>query len=168
MDCLKRFSFFVDHAEDGFKLRLLSHCWKILGSPQLSAAEWAPEIRAVVKRPRDWTTSSFFSDTMPHIVVQVSMGVPGDLLRIWERGFHSRSSVSFTFRALGPVQYKSELIEWADGVGKSKFSVGAAADQLDQCLVLAEGLYASNGCLGQMICPKCGHKSKGSPAEPQL
>lgn len=118
---------FVDHAEDGFKLRLLSHCWKILGSPQLSAAEWAPEIGAVVKRPRDWTTSSFFSDTMPHIVVLVSMGVPGDLLRIWERGFHSRSSVSFTFRALGPVQYKSELIEWADGVGKSKFSVGAAA-----------------------------------------
>lgn len=42
---------FVDHAEDDFKLCLFSHCWKILGSPQLSAAEWAPEIGAVVKRP---------------------------------------------------------------------------------------------------------------------
>ena len=74
---------FVDHAEDDFKLWcLLSHYWKILSSQQLSAAQWAPEVGAVVKRPRDWTTSSFFSETMPHIMVQVSVRIPGDLLRL--------------------------------------------------------------------------------------
>lgn len=74
---------FVDHAEDDFKLWcLLLHCWKILGSQQLSAAQWAPTVGAVVKRPRDWTTSSFFPETMPHIMVQVSVGIPGDLLRL--------------------------------------------------------------------------------------
>ncbi|KAM7330054.1 hypothetical protein ACRRTK_011667 [Alexandromys fortis] len=63
---------YPDHAEDDFKLWcLLLHCWKILGSQQLSAAQWAPTVGAVVKRPRDWTTSSFFPETMPHIMVQL-------------------------------------------------------------------------------------------------